>query len=181
MSQTLETELDRILDTRHQRRVQREAELAVLQKAIDDASAELELKQNKFRSHVRLLIQQTIERVNQHLGKRPEGCQLIDVSGRFAAPYFIGARGCNPIAYELRVAGQTMGEPLLIELTHDGMVEASLALPPSAGRVGQLIKTTFDWRAVPLYMFSFTHASDLLIRYVTAVTVRWPTAAGELN
>ena len=181
MSQTLEAELDRILDTRHQRRRQREAELAFLQKAIDDAGAELELKQNKFRHDVRLLIQQTVERANQHLAKRPECCQLIDVSGRFAAPYFERGGACNPIAYALQAAGQTMGDPLLIELTHDGMVEANLALPPSAGRGDQLIRATFDWRAVPLYMFTLSHASDLLIRYVTAVTVRWPTAAGDLN
>lgn len=81
MSRSLESELDRILDTRRQRGLQRKAELADLQKAIDYANAEPKLKQNKFHNEVRLLIRQTFGQANTHLGKDRNAASSVTCQG----------------------------------------------------------------------------------------------------
>jgi len=176
MSSALEQQLDSILNTRAQRRRQREVEEAQSESVIRAARAEHERRQQRFCADVRSLLEQVVQQANRHLAVRPEKCQFCAVSGYFTGCLHVGGPVCNPIAYELRVDGQELGETLLIELTNEGMVEAYLG--PFRPSVGEAHTTRLDvgWQPIPLYMFDARAASELLVRYFSAVTTRWPLA-----
>jgi len=179
VSQSLEGLLDLTLDTRRQRLLQRAAERVHTQKAIDDAHVDLERKQTEFSKEVRSLIHGTVEQANRHLAKRPERCEFRDISGHYTGPLFPGGSTCNPIAYELWVNGEKVGETLLIELTHDGMIEGSLdPLPPSVPEA-HTARIDFGWCPVSLGVFDATCASDLVVRYIATITERWPFATAS--
>ena len=96
--------------------------------AARELHAKREGDQTRFLTMVRPLIEQAVERANRHLSKRPERCEFCEISGQYTGPLYVGGSGCNPIAYQLRADGATVGETLLVELTHDGMIEAWLRL-----------------------------------------------------
>ncbi|HEX3405495.1 MAG TPA: hypothetical protein VHT74_34735 [Acetobacteraceae bacterium] len=99
---------------------------------------------------------------------------MCEVSGYFTGPLYVGGSACNPIAYELRVNGRELGETLLLELTHDGMVEAFLGPLRPTVPGGHTTRIDFGWRPVPLHGFDAAIASDLVLRYVAAVAAQWP-------
>ena len=172
MSQSLEDRLDLTLDMRRERRLQHEAKGAHARTAIVNAHAELEHEQTKFSTEVHSLIQETVERANRHLAKRSEHYEFREVSGYYAGPLHGSGTACNPIAYELRDDGRKMGETLLVELTHDGMIEASLV--PHRPVLGvPTARIDLGWHPVPLRMFSATTAADLVVWYLAAVTTRF--------
>jgi hypothetical protein len=175
MSDKLEDQLDLALNARRQRRRQYEAEQADSQKAREDARAELEWRQGQFCTIIRSLIQKAVDRANRHLARRPEKCELCEVSGHFTGPLYVGGWGCNPVAYELRVEGQKLGETLIIELTRDGTIESFLGpFGQPAVSEGHIVRLEFGWEAVPLGSFDAATAADLLLRYFVAITSRWP-------
>lgn len=177
MSGTMEEQLDRVLDTHLQRRRQHEAERLLHQRAIGQAHAELERMQEKFFLVVRSKIEQAVDRANRHLARRSERCQLAEVSGYFTGPLYVGGSACNPIAYELRIDGREVGETLIVELTHEGMIEASLGpFRPSISE-GHTTRLDLGWSAIPLDLFETKCACDLVVRYVSAITSRWPLGA----
>lgn len=172
MSQSLEDLLDLTLDTRRQRRLQHEAEQAGIRMAIDEAHAKLEHEQRQFATEVHSLIQAVIERANRHLAKRPEHCGFSEVSGYFTGPRYAGASACNPIAYELRSDGRKLGDTLLVEITHDGMIEASLVPHPPVPDV-PVIREDLGWRPVPLREFNAATACELMIWFLTTIVTRF--------
>lgn len=173
MSQSLEILLDAALDTRRQRHLQHAAELADARQAINTAHAKKEGDQTRFHTLVRPLIEQAVERANRHLAKRSERCEFCEISGQYTGPLYVGGSGCNPIAYVLRADGATVGETLLVELTHDGMVEAWLGCMPASGPGAEMPRVEFGWRPVRLNSFNADTAVNLLVRYVAAITNRW--------
>jgi hypothetical protein len=174
VSQSLEDLLDLTLNTRQQRLLQKAAERAHIKRAIDDAHVDLEHKQTKFSTEVRSLIHQAVEQANRHLAKRPERCEFRDISGYYTGPLYVGGSSCNPIAYELRAHGEKVGETLLIELAHDGMIEGSLGPLPTSVPEAQTARVDFGWCPVSLDVFDATCASDLVVRYIAAITERCP-------
>jgi hypothetical protein len=175
MSQSLEELLDATLDTQRQRRHQQEVEQLDARQAIDTAHAKIECDQIRFHTEVRSLIQQAVDRANRHLAKRPECCEFCETSGGYTGPpLYVGGSACNPIAYELRADGATVGDTLLVELTHDGMIEASLSEPSSAAQGDQTSRADFGWQPVRLGLFNADNAANLLLRYVAVVTGRCP-------
>ena len=96
------------------------------------------------------------------------------MSGQFTGPLHVGGSGCNPIAYELRADGTTVGETLLVELTHDGMIEAWLGDTPASAPGAAMPRVDFGWRPVRLDAFNADTAANLVVRYVAAITKRWP-------
>jgi hypothetical protein len=176
MSQSLEDLLDAALDSQRQRQRQHEAERLDARQTIDTAHAKIECEQARFHTEVRSLIQQAVERANRHLAKRPEGCKFRETSGHYTGPLYVCGSACNPIAYELRADGTTVGDTLLVELTNNGMIEASLSGPLSILQGSQPSRTDFGWRPVRLDEFNADTAANLLIQYVTAVTGRYPLA-----
>jgi hypothetical protein len=181
MSESLERRLDSTLNIREQRRRQYEAELAQAEKTIRDARAEFERRQTRFSAEVRPLIQRAAEQANRHLAARPERCHFCEVSGYFTGPLYPGGSACNPIAYELQVDGHEVGEVLIVELTHEGMIEVFLG--PFRPPVHEAHTTRIDlgWRLVPLYSFNADHASDILVRYLAAVIARWPLSGEKAD
>ncbi len=179
MSQSLEDLLDLTLNTRRQRLLQKAAERAHTQKAIDDAHADLEHKQIKFSTEVRSLIDKAVEQANRHLGTRPERCEFRDISGYYTGPLYVGGSTCNPIAYELRAGGEKVGETLLVELTHDGMISGSLGSLPSSVPEAHTARVDFGWCPVSLDVFDATCAADLVVQYIAAITERWPFATSS--
>jgi hypothetical protein len=173
MSLSLENLLDAALDTRRQRHLQHEAERADARQAINTAHAKMEGEQTRFHAMVRPLIEQAVERANRHLAKRSERCEFCEISGQYSGPLYLGGSGCNPIVYELRADGATVGETLLVELTHDGMVEAWLADMPATAPGAEMSRIEFGWRPVRLDSFNADTAERLLIRYVASITKRW--------
>jgi hypothetical protein len=172
MSQSLEDRLDITLDMRRERRLQHEAKGARTRTAIDDAHAELEHEQTKFCTEVHSIIQESVERANRHLAKRSEHYEFREVSGYYTGPLHGVGTACNPIAYELRGDGRKMGETLLVELTHDGMIEAFL-VPHRPVPDVPTARIDLGWHPVPLRMFSATTASDLVVWYLAAITTRF--------
>ena len=174
MSRSLENLLDAALETRRQRRLQHEAEQADARRAVNTAHAKTAAEQIRFHTVVRPLIEQAVERANRHLGKRPEHCEFCEISGQYTGPHHVGGSTCNPIAYALHVDGAAVGETLLVELTHDGMIEAWLHQAPASSQHAQMPRIEFGWHPVRLEMFSASTAAGLVIRYVAAITKRWP-------
>ena len=177
MTDMLEDQLDLVLTTQRQRRRQHKAEQAECERTIHEAHTGLERMQAKFRTEVRPLIEQVVARANRHLGTRPERCQLAEISGYFTGPLYPGGTACNPLAYELRVDGQKVGEALLVELTHQGVIEAALGPFPPTVPQGDRTRVNFGWAPVPLDKFDANIASDLVVRYIAALTARWPVRA----
>ena len=174
MSESLERRLDVTLDSREDRHRQHETELDRAENAIRDSHRELEAQQVKFATEIRSLIRQGVEQANTHLHARPEHCEFCEVSGYLTGPLFVGGRGCNPIAYELRVNGQEVGETLIVELTHEGMIEAYLGPFRPTVPEADTTRIEFGWSPVPLHAFTAQHASELIVQYLNAVTTRWP-------
>ena len=174
MPGTLEYQLDLVLDSRPQRLRQHEAEQVQRETTIRDAHAELERKQEKFRTEVRSLLEQTVDRANRHLATRPEKWQLDEVSGYFTGPLFVGGSACNPIAYELQRNGREVGETLIVELTSEGMIAAFLGPFRPTVSEGHTTRLNLGWRPVSLDEFDAKIAADLVVRYITATTSRWP-------
>jgi hypothetical protein len=170
MSDSLEQLLNLALDGREQRRHQHTVEQAQREPAIRAGRKEFEQRQTKFSTEVRSLMQTAAEQANEHLATRSEGCRVCEVSGYFTGPWFPGGSACNPIAYEVRVKGQVLGEALVLELTQDGMVEGHLAPVGPSGSQQQHYRL---WHPIPLYQFDAKAASDILVRYMTATTMRW--------
>ena len=172
MSESYKQQLDLAFDLRHQRRRQYEAEQAQSRRAIEDAHAKLERLQVTFHGKVRSLMEQAVAEANLHLATRSERCRLCDVSGHFTGPWYPGGAVCNPIAYELEADGEPVGEALLLELTQNGMVKASLCTRSPDISHAHVIHQTLGWPVVVLDEFSASTASDFVLRYVTAVATR---------
>jgi hypothetical protein len=102
---------------------------------------------------------------------------LAEISGYFTGPLYPGGTACNPLAYELRVDGQKVGETLLVEMTHQGMIEAALGPFPPTVPEGHPTRVNFGWAPVPLDKFDANIASDRVVRYIAALTARWPVRA----
>lgn len=174
MSRSLENLLDTTLETRRQRRLQHEAEQADARQAVDTAHAKAAAEQLRFHTVLRPLIEQAVERANRHLGNRQEHCEFCEISGQYTGPHYVGGSTCNPIAYELQVDGATVGEALLVELTHDGMIEAWLHHAAASSQHADVPRIEFGWRPVRLEVFDAGTAANLVVRYVAAITKRWP-------
>jgi hypothetical protein len=172
MSDNFKHQLDMALDLRHQRRRQHEAEQAESKRAIENAHAELERKEATFCGTVRSLMDKAVAEANRHLATRPERCQLRDVSGHFTGPWYPGRSVCNPIAYELQDNGQPVGEALLVELMHHGVVEASLSAPSLDVSHAHIVSYDLGWPTVALHEFSEETAREIVLRYVTALAAR---------
>jgi hypothetical protein len=81
---------------------------------------------------------------------------------------------CDPIAYELRVDGEKVGETLIIELTQAGMIEASLG-PPGPSVIGTPTSgVELGFHPIPLFSFDAKNAKQLLVQYLRAIIKRWP-------
>jgi hypothetical protein len=163
-----------ILETWSARHGQHEATLALLEKVVRDCRAELNQRQTRFEAEVRSLMDGAVVRANRYMASRPENCRLCKVMGYRAGPLYLGGAACNPIAYELRVDRQAVGETLIIELTDEGMIEASLGPFRPTAYEAHTSRVGFDARAIPLYQFDSGNASELVIRYLATVTARWP-------
>ena len=174
MSDSLEHLLDNVLDMRRQRRRQHEAELGVKEWAIRGSHAELERRQTRFSAEVRSLIRQAVEQANHHLATRPERCEFCEVTEYSMGPWCPGGSICNPIAYKLLVDGQEVGETLVVELTHDGMVRALLGRLGSSDHQTYIGRVGFGWHLIPLFSFDNHKATELLVQYLAAITQRWP-------
>jgi hypothetical protein len=170
MSDMLEDRLDMVLPMQQRRRRQH----GDCARTDCEAHAGLERIQAKFCTEVRPLIEHVVARVNRHLAKRLEKCRLAEISGYFTGPLYPGGSACNPLAYELRIDGQGVGETLLVELTHQGMIEAALGPFRRTVSEGHTIRRYFGWAPVPLDKFDASIASDLVVRYITVLTARWP-------
>jgi len=166
----MESQLDLAFSTRPQRRRQQEAERAQSERAIADAHAKLANMQERFCSEVRALIDQAVSRANRHLAKRPEKWQLVPISGYFTGPLYVGGAACNPIAYEILSDGHEVGETLIVEWTHEGLVEAFLGPFRPLALEGQSARLELGWDAMPLAEFDADSAADLVVRYITAIT-----------
>ena len=174
MSRSLESLLDATLDMRLQRRQQHHAEQLHARQAIDAAHAKTECEQMRFHTEVRSLLQQAVDRANRHLAKRPEHCEFREVSEYYTGPLFVGKLTCNPIVYELHADGAVMAESLLVELTPDGTVEASLSQPSPTLHESHVPRIEFGWRPVRVESFTAAAAVNLVVQYVAAITKRWP-------
>jgi hypothetical protein len=171
MSDSLEHCLDATLNMRERNRRHHEAEIDLKEAAIRGSHAELERRRMRFGTEVQSLIQIAVERANRHLATRPERCEFCEVSEHRINPWYPGGPISNPIAYNLRVDGQEVGEALIIRLTQDGMIEALLS--PS-GQQAHIATIGFGWHPIPLFSFDSQKAADLLVQYLTAITKRWP-------
>ncbi len=174
MSGQFEQRLDLALETRQQRLRQKQTEQTAVDMATREAHAGLEYMQLQFCREIRSLIEQAVERANRHLAKRPEKCRLCEVSGYFTGPLFAGGSACNPLAFELRADGGSVGETLMVELTHSGMIEAFLGPLRPGEPQAQAMRLDFGWEPVSLRDFGAENAHDLVLRYVNAVTVHLP-------
>ena len=174
MCDQFERSLDLALETRHQRLHQRRALQAAADRATDEAHAVLERMQMQFCGGIRSLMEEAVERANHHLAKGLEKCRISEVSGYFTGPLFVGGAACNPIAFELRTNGEPFGETLIVELAHNGTVEAFLGPLRPAEPQANAMRLDFGWEPVPLKNFNADVARDLVLRYVQAVTVHLP-------
>ena len=181
MSGTLEDRLNLVLDSHPQRLRQHKAERVQRETTIRDAHAELAHKQEKFGTEVRSLLEQSVGRANRHLATRPEKCRLGEVSGYLTGPLFVGGSACNPIAYELMRDGQEVGETLIVELTNEGMIEAFLGPFRPTVSEGHTTRLDLDWRPVSLDKFDAKVASELVVRYITAIASRWPLGKSGID
>lgn len=173
MSVSLEHILDFTLDMRERRRRQHDAELDSKEQSVRASRDELKRRLDKFSTSVRSIIQEAVEHANHHLATRPECCQFSEVPKFSAEPWYPGGPICNPLAYELRVDGKEVGETLIVELTHDGMIEAHLWPFRLEEHRTLLGRADLHWSPTPLYSFDARRAEELLVLYLTAITERW--------
>jgi hypothetical protein len=173
MTQLLGNRSDLTHDRLRLRRPRHEAEETRIRSPINDAHAELEREQMKFCTEVHALIKEAIERANQDFAKTSQRYELCEVSGCYTGPLHAGEFACNPIACELRGDGKKLSETLVVELTRDGLIEASLVPHPP---VLEIPRTSNDlgWHPVPLPMFGAADASDLVVWYLVAISTRLP-------
>jgi hypothetical protein len=176
MSDALEQWLDLTLNMRERHRRQHDAELELKAEAIRSCHSELEQRQARFCNEVRALIHTAVERANRHLATRPEGCEFCEVSRYRIGPWFPGGSICDPIVYKLRVGSQEACEALVIELTHNGMVDALLGPLFPSDQHAHPVRLGLGWHPIPLFSFDSKKAGDLLVRYLAAITERWPTS-----
>ena len=174
MSREFERRLDLALETRLQRLRQKKTEQTAADLATKEAHAVLERMRLQFCGQIRSLIEQAVERANRHLARRPENCRLCEVSGYFTGPLFVGGAACNPLAFELRADGGSIGDTLMVELTHSGKIEAFLGPLRPGESQAHAIRLDFGWQPVALQDFGAENAHDLLLRYVNAITVHLP-------
>jgi hypothetical protein len=168
MAYSLAERSDSTVDMRRQRALQHDTKPTRGRAAGNDADAELERARMKFCAEVRTLIKDAVEQANEHLAKGPEHDSLCEVSGCYTGPLHVSRSACNPIAYELHGGGRKSAERLLVELTHDGMIDASLVPRPPPPDVPRT-HTDLGWQQVPPHMFSATTAADLVAWYLAAV------------
>ena len=169
MAYSLAERSDPTVDMRRQRALQHDTKTTRGRAAGNDAHAELERARMKFCTEVRALITDAVEQANDHLAKGSEDASLCDVSGCYTGPLHVSRSACNPIAYELHGVGRKSIERLLVELTHDGMIDASLVPRPPTPDVPRT-STDLGWQLVPPHMFDATTAADLVAWYLAAVT-----------
>ena len=174
MSGEFERRLDLALETRLQRLRQTKTKQTAADLATREAHTVLERMRLQFCGQIRSLVEQAVERANRHLAGRPENCRLCEVSGYFTGPLFAGGAACNPLAFELRADGGSIGETLLVELTHGGMIEAFLGPLRPGEPQAHAMRLDFGWEPVPLQDFGAENAHDLVLRYVIAITVHLP-------
>lgn len=179
MSGQFEQRLDLAVETRQQRLRQKEDEQAAAEMAIRDAHAALERLQLQFCGEIRSLIKNAVERANRHLARRSEHWRLSEVSGYLTGPLFVGGSACNPIAFELRVNGSSVGETLIVELTHNGMIEAFLGPLRPGEPEAHAVRLDFGWEPMPIQNFGADNAHDLVLRYVNAATIHLPLDSAE--
>jgi hypothetical protein len=164
--------LDFTLDMRGRRRRQHEVELGLKENAIRGHHAELERRRTKFSTEVRSLIQKAVEQANHHLATRPERFEFCEVPELSVGPWYPGGPVCKPIGYNLRVDGHEVGETLIVELTHGGMIEAMLwPFSPSDCR-DHAAKIDLGWHPIPLYSFDAKKAGELFVLYLAAISQR---------
>jgi hypothetical protein len=175
MSESLQHLLDVTLNQRELLRRQHEADLAAHERAtIRDSHRERERRRAEFQTKIPSLIHGAVDDANRHLATRSEGCRFCEMSVHFAGPWYPGRMICNPIAYELRVDGEKVGETLIIELTQAGMIEASLG-PPGPSVIGTPISgVELGFHPIPLFSFDAKNAKQLLVQYLRAIIKRWP-------
>jgi hypothetical protein len=171
MSRSPQDQPDRILEMQPQLHRQHPADHVETESAARDFA---ELDKRRFRTQISTLLQEAAERANHDLITGAEEYQLCDVSGYFTGPLYIGGAACNPIAYELRANGQAVGETLFVELTHGGLIEASLGPFRPAIHDAHRGRVHFGWSPMPLFQFDKEAAAELMSRYRAAVRTRWP-------
>jgi hypothetical protein len=172
MSESLERQLNFVLNMREKCCRQHEADQTRTKKIARDAHAELERRQVRFCKEVRALTDQTVARANRYMTARSEVYQFCEVEGYLTGPLYLGGPACNPIAYELRADGQAVGEALILELTHGGMVEAFLSPFRPPDHEAHTTRIDFGWHPIPLYSFDSERASELIVHYFAAITTR---------
>ena len=138
------------------------------ERTIDDQHLKRKHKAERFCTEVRSVIQKVAARANSYFAIGHAGLELRDVSGYYTGPLHPGGSGCNPLAYELRVNGLEAGGALILKLAPDGTIEAFLdALHPLVPGDRAL-----ERGPVALDRFDADAASDILARYMTAVSSR---------
>lgn len=168
MSDALEHLLDITLDMRDRHRRQHEDELAAQAQAAHSSYAELERRIAKFSTEVRCLIGHAAEQANRHFSNRLENLRYQEVNGYSPGQWCPGGRLCDPLVFELLADGERLGETLIVELMHDGMVGAFLAASIVPDRVTYSTRTKLDWHPVPLFSFNRERANELLVHYLAA-------------
>ena len=175
MSGALEHLLDFTLDMRERRLRPHQAERRP-KDTVQASHTELKRRRTRFSTEVRSLVRKAVEQANHHLMSRPEGCEFCELRGFIAEPWYPGKLNFDPIAYELRVNGEEVGERLIVDMTNDGMIEARLwpFLTDHQGHVGRI---ELGWTPIPLTSFDAGKAEELLVLYLAAITHRWPICA----
>jgi hypothetical protein len=142
------------------------------ERTIDDQHLKRKYEAERFCTEVRSVIQKVAARANSYFARGHAGLELRDVSGYYTGPLYPGGSGCNPLAYELRVNGLEAGGALILKLAPDGTIEAFLdALRPLVPG-DRTEKINLEWGPVALGGFDADAASDILARYMTAVSSR---------
>jgi hypothetical protein len=169
MSGPLQERLDRTLTFHRERRLGDEG---TAEKTINDQYLKRKRKAERFCTEVRSVIQEVAASANSYFSKSHAGLELRDVSGYYTGPLYPGGSGCNPVAYELRVDGLEAGGTLIVELAPNGTIEAFLAALRPPGPCDRAEKIDLEWCPVALDGFDADAASDILARFMTAVSSR---------
>ncbi|MGE0225579.1 MAG: hypothetical protein AB7F35_28150 [Acetobacteraceae bacterium] len=129
----------------------------------------------KYWAEVREAMHRAAVQANQHFLGMPECCEFYDISACYTGPMRGGGGSqCNPIGYQFRIDGRQVGEPLLVELTHEDLVTATMGEPCPPYPEAPCAKLDFGWSPVPLHGFDDEAAADMLARYVSNLAKRWP-------
>jgi hypothetical protein len=174
MSRSPHDRLDWTLEMQQHHHRHHPADHVDTENAARDAPAELEKRRARLRTQILILLQEAAERTNHDLTMGADEYRLCEVSGYFTGPLYIGRAACNPIAYELRANGQALGDTLFVEITHGGLIEASLGPFRPAIHEAHRGRVHFGWHPMPLFEFDKEAASELMLRYRAAVRTRWP-------